>query len=383
MISPEAPYPLDGGGALRTASLLEYVGRRYQLDLIVFRHAGQEIRRYIPDGLCRNAATIELTQHSKSFPAKVARNMSRLFRRVPPLVDRFSGYDAALARATRGRKYSLAVLEHFWTCSYIPLVREMADKVVLDLHNVESAWHRSCADSAGFPQSTAHRLFAQAAETLEQQWLEEVDYVLTASDEDADRVRRPRVSPVVYPNALPWRDRPQVETDFAIAFSGNLEYEPNRTGIAFFLRDVWPVLRQRFPTLVFRIIGKNPGAIASLVKPSTNVEVTGPVEDVFPHVSRVKVCVAPLLAGSGTRLKIIEAWAAAVPVVSTPLGAEGLGAVDGRELLLASGAEGFAQKVANLLEEEELRQFVAKQGRELYERRFTWKKAWESINTIF
>ena len=92
-----------------------------------------------------------------------------------------------------------------------------------------------------------------------------------------------------------------------------------------------------------------------------------------------QVAIVPLRAGSGTRVKILEAWAASRPVVSTTLGAEGLQATDGEHLILADGPEEFAAAVTRLLESEELRKRLGRAGRRLYERDFNWEAAWSRL----
>jgi glycosyltransferase involved in cell wall biosynthesis len=104
------------------------------------------------------------------------------------------------------------------------------------------------------------------------------------------------------------------------------------------------------------------------------------VDDAIPHLAAAKVAVVPILSGSGTRLKIIEAWAAGTAVVSTRLGAEGLPALDGRNILLADGKENFSQAVSQLLEFPQERGRIGRAGREQYEREFTWNKAWRVLD---
>jgi glycosyltransferase involved in cell wall biosynthesis len=100
------------------------------------------------------------------------------------------------------------------------------------------------------------------------------------------------------------------------------------------------------------------------------------VEDARAELARSQVAVVPLLAGSGTRLKILEAWSAGTPVVSTSIGAEGLPVADGKHLLLANGAEAFIRAVSRLLACKELQESLASAGRLLLEKEFTWEKAW-------
>jgi len=385
MISPEAPYPLDGGGPLRTASLLHYLSQHYDLDLIAFRHPGQQVVEMLPAGLVRRAETVSLRPHANGLAARAARNGMRLIQLKPPLLDRFSGYHAEIETLLAGSYYDVAVLEHFWSASYLRLAKRYARRVVLNLHNVESAWHQSCAQAGGGARSLVHRCFRHAAARQEKRWFQHCDLALVASGEDEQRVHviAPGVTVCVYPNAIPWRAVVDCETEFSIAFSGNLEYEPNRTGVRYFLTQIWPILKTRFPALKFRIIGKNDYAIQDDVAGVKGVECTGAVEDTFEWLSKSKIAVVPLLSGSGTRLKIIEAWAAERAVVSTTIGAEGLGARSGESLIIADSSENFASGVANLLLDDKFRQGIATKGREQFELKFTWPVAWKALDSCF
>jgi glycosyltransferase involved in cell wall biosynthesis len=158
-----------------------------------------------------------------------------------------------------------------------------------------------------------------------------------------------------------------------------MEYHPNRSAVRFFRREVWPLLRERRPELVWRLVGKNPEAVRALTRGDSRIEITGEVEDAVRELAKSKVAVVPLLAGSGTRLKILEAWAAGTPVVSTTIGAEGLPVRDGQHLLLADGASQLAGAVERLLACSDLRERLAAAGRLLLEKEFTWEKAWRHL----
>ena len=103
------------------------------------------------------------------------------------------------------------------------------------------------------------------------------------------------------------------------------------------------------------------------------------IEDSLAELAAAKVAIVPLLSGSGTRLKILEAWAAETPVVSTPLGAEGLGGAGRLPVLLASDAALFTLAIECLLADEPVRRRLAFQGRLYWEQRFTWQAAWKAL----
>ena len=168
--------------------------------------------------------------------------------------------------------------------------------------------------------------------------------------------------------------------EHVIVFSGNLEYHPNTSAVRFFRQEVWPRLRNQWPDLIWRLVGRNPQAVRQWTQGDGRIQVTGPVDDAIAELGRAQVAVAPILAGSGTRLKILEAWGAGLPVVSTTLGAEGLPARDGQHLLLADGGEPFARAVTRLLQDAHLRHEMGCAGRALLENQFTWEKAWQHLD---
>jgi glycosyltransferase involved in cell wall biosynthesis len=352
-LSPEPPLLDAGGGGLRSASLLEYLRQKYAVDVVDFA----------------------LRRHSASAPARLWRNAWRLARNVPPLFDRYSGYEAQLEARLAGSRYALAVVEHFWCASYAPLLRAHAGRLVLDLHNVESELAATHARVVRWPVSWASARFARAYRRLEREWLSQFDAVLVASEQDRRRVVHPCVH--VYPNALPERAVPAHEEDGAcIVFSGNLEYHPNVEAVRWFRQRVWPRLRELCPDAEWLLVGRNPGAVERLVSGDARIRLTGPVEDAVAEIARARVCVVPLLSGSGTRFKILEAWTARRAVVSTSLGAEGLGALAGEHLLIADEPGAFAAAVARLWNDAALRRKIGDAGRALYLENFTWPAAW-------
>jgi len=380
MLSPEAPYPLNGGGAYRTASLLHYFARIAPVDLIFISNTGEPA--LIPKGLVRSQKVIALPWHRRDGLARYARNALRAARGVPPLIDRLSGLRPALQDAIAGKKYDVGLVEHFWSAPYVFQMFPVCSRTILNLHNVESVLHQRCAASGGPLVRAAHARFARASRALEQQLLPEFSLVLAASDEDAARVRgiAPQAATAVYPNALPWTDVPEVKLRNEIVFSGNFEYHPNIDGVAFLMREIWPAIRQARPDVRLRLVGRGDEHIRHLVRHDRSVEVTGRVEDALAEIAAAKVVIAPLRAGSGTRIKILEAWAAARPVVATPLAAEGLAAEHGRNCVIAENPAKFSTSVTNLLDCEEEMLRMGMRARRTFEHQYNWEVVWKKLD---
>jgi len=386
-LSPESPFPMIGGGALRSASVLQFLTERLgaEVHAIVFREQGSaDPALAMPRGRVAKLDVVTLPHHSKSRARRVVRNALRFARNRPPLIDRFSGFESQIAQAIVGRSYDVAILEHFWCAPYVRQIRPHARSVILDLHNIESAWHRSLAAHESWLHGIALRRFERAASELERLLLPQFDSILATSDADRARLEgiRPGLPVTVYPNALPPISAPPRAEQERIVFSGNLEYPPNIEAVRFFHRFVWPELRQR-PGLSWMILGKNPDPVKHIVAGDPRIEITGFVEDAIGSLATAQVAVVPLLSGSGTRIKILEAWAAGTPVVSTSLGAEGLSARHGEHLLLADDAAALVRAVAGLLDSPSERQRIGLAGRRLFWQCYTWPNVWQSLLPAF
>jgi glycosyltransferase involved in cell wall biosynthesis len=358
-LTPEEPRAGTGGGGLRSASLLEYLRSKYDVKVSSFT----------------------LPHHSKTYAARAWRNGWRFVRGVPPLIDRFAGCEAQLQPLLTGR-YRVAVIEHFWCAPYADVIRPHCDVLALDLHNIESELASTHAWAAGGVESIVLRRFADAYRKLEREWIPKFDVVLAASEEDRGRIEH-RENVVVYPNALPVIELPSVEEENCIVFSGNLEYHPNIEAVRWFASAIWPRVRERNTGLTWNLVGRNPEAIAKIVKSDPSIRVIGPVEDAVAAIAAARVVVVPLLSGSGTRFKILEAWAAGRAVVSTKIGAEGLGARDGEHLLTFDDAAGFADAVQRLLDDRGRARRLGDAGRGLYLDRYTWAVAWKGLEGLF
>jgi polysaccharide biosynthesis protein PslH len=374
--SPEPPFPVIGGGPSRSASVLYWLAQQFDVDVITFWDpAGQDPREAIPPGLVRRCCVIPLALHHRNAAARAWRNLSRAWRGVPSLVDRFAGFEDEVAEFLQGEQYQLAVVEHFWCAPYSPVLRPFCHQLVLDLHNIESVLAERSAKQLDF-RAPVHSVFAEAYRRLERQWLSEFDQILVPSSADASRIP----GSVVVPNTIPFVELPNPTKKNRIIFSGNLAYEPNRQAVHWFAREVWPNLAQSHSDLEWHLIGKNEWAVQSVVRNLPRVHSSGFVGDALTLIAEAKVAVVPIWAGSGTRIKILEAWAAGTPVVTTRIGAEGLPGVDREHWLESESGAEFLDRIDQVLQNESLADHLSLHGRQLYQNQFTWRSAWTSLD---
>jgi len=167
-----------------------------------------------------------------------------------------------------------------------------------------------------------------------------------------------------------------------IIFTGTMDYYPNIQGVLFFAQRCWPLIRAQVPTATWLIVGRNPPPEIARLAEQPGVTVTGTVPHVRPYLAASSVAIAPLQIGSGTRLKILEAFAMQRAIVSTSLGCEGLAVVAGKHLLVADQPEEFAKAVITLLLDAELRAAFGTAGRALVEAEYSWEECGGRLGRI-
>jgi polysaccharide biosynthesis protein PslH len=174
----------------------------------------------------------------------------------------------------------------------------------------------------------------------------------------------------------------------SLAFSGTMSYPPNEEAVLFFLKHIFPVIALKYPKIRFYVAGRNPSS-EIIALSSANVIVTGEVRDIAQYISKCSVFVVPLLNGGGMRFKILEAFALEKPVVSTPIGAQGIYYTDGEDILIASHPGSFAEKVCDLLGDPAKAQRQGERARRLVEKNYSlgvvldkWERLYEHLLTI-
>lgn len=156
----------------------------------------------------------------------------------------------------------------------------------------------------------------------------------------------------------------------ALLLIGDFSYEPNREGAVFFVTQAWPKIKLENPEAQLWLVGAHPDTKMQGWNDQQGISVTGKVDDVWPYLAQATVSIAPLFGGSGTRLKILEALGAGIPVVTTKLGAEGIEATDGVHLLIAETPEDFAEHCTRLLQNPDMRNQLIRSGKLLIEEKY-------------
>jgi glycosyltransferase involved in cell wall biosynthesis len=232
----------------------------------------------------------------------------------------------------------------------VPVARHVRARTsVLDLHNVESALVDSYARARRGLPALGFRAEAAALRRQERRTIGTFDHVVVVSEQERDRLTAEARSVLVCPNGREPSAVLPPAPDPTVAFVATLGWAPNVDAAVWLSREIWPLVTARVPAARLLLVGRDPAqAVRNLAGPS--VEITGTVPDVAPYLAQSRVVVAPLRAGGGTRLKIMEALDAGRPVVATTVGCEGMEDLVGRGVVVADTAAALADAIADLLE---------------------------------
>ncbi len=375
-LTSELPWPLDTGGHLRSYHLLRALARRFRVRLITAVLPGQEqaVAAVRDSGIDVRPATVG----PRFVWCEVVRALSASVRGEPYCLYRRhdrSAVRTVLRQELQRELPDVVYLDHL---DSLVFRNELAAlPFVMDLHNVYSTLvDRVALERRGVPRLYLRRE-AKLLQRMESLAAGSADALLTVSESDASHFANLGGRDVrVVPNAvdcaaydsLPTGRRPGPPI---LLYVGAMSWAPNVSAARYLASEVLPEIRHRFPETRLRIVGRDPTPEVEALRCLPGVEVTGTVRSMLPHLAEAHALVVPLEAGGGTRLKILEAFAAGLPVVSTPVGCEGLRVEHGEHLLI-SDREQFAESIFTMLADDQLGAGLAAKARVLVREHYDW-----------
>jgi len=360
-VCPWIPWPLTNGGKIRTFHLVREAARRAEVHLRLVREPDTDPDAV--DELSRICASVKLFDRTPpdAWMRWSRAKLERWFHSVP-LRDE-------LRRELARESFDVVHLDELLLARLVPADCRAA--VVQHHHKLDTVLYGAIGIGGRFDRAKLRRLEAYSARRFRHQ--------LLCSEDDAAILRRRYgelrfgVLPSGYdPSTFAPSDPPRPRDPARLLFLGSMDYGPNVDGIRWFAAKCWPEIRARRPDAHLEVVGGDPTPEVRALA-SAEIEVTGRVPAVRPHLERAGVFVVPLRIGGGTRLKIVEALSLATPTVSTTIGAEGLGLVDDEHLLLADDPASFAAAVIRLIEDREAATRLGETGRSFAAARYRWE----------
>jgi glycosyltransferase involved in cell wall biosynthesis len=390
IIASELPYPPTAGNRVRTLNLALRLARRHKITFVAHRHEeAEEAARFLAD---HGMATILVDRvlPLKSGPAFYARLLGNLASPLPYSVASHSSQ--ALRQAVR----SLATEQRIdlWQSEATALIDTLGDlngvaKVII-AHNVESLIWRRYSETERNPLKRWYiKQQWRKFERFERHAFEKAQRVVAVSAEDGRLIRDcfggRRVD--VVDNGID-RDyfeavRPDPDRN-VILFLGSLDWRPNRDAVGLLLDRIFPAVRAAEPSARLCLVGrKPPEALVGRVGESPGVELHADVPDVRPFLAKSGVMVVPLRIGGGSRLKILEAMAAGLPVISTRVGAEGLELVPGEHYLAAEEPEAMSEALVACLRDPRPARAMAGRSRPFVLERYDWDTLAQKLERVW
>jgi glycosyltransferase involved in cell wall biosynthesis len=299
---------------------------------------------------------------------------------------------AQVERVLHQRSFDAIQVEGVHLVAYAKRIRQLKPEVPLlcDWHNIESEIQQRYAETSDNPARRFYaRRTARLLRTSERELLRLADAHTVCSERERlvllERARDARIE--VIPNGVDTAfyagSAAGEEVRRNLVFVGSMDYHANIDAVLFFAKDIWPAVRNRRPNLRFIIVGSRPAAEVLDLGELEGITVTGTVDDVRPYYRSAIAVVVPLRVGSGTRLKVLEAMAASVPVVSTRLGAEGLAVTHGTDILLGDSPTEIADAVVSLNYGTALWFDLTANALRLVQQKYDWVAIGEKLSAIY
>ncbi|MEN6371580.1 MAG: glycosyltransferase family 4 protein [Armatimonadota bacterium] len=372
------PYPPICGGTIRSCNILRHLGEKHEVVLVSFvREDPTAEQMGVAASFCSEVHTVPIR---RSAAANMKFAAKSLFSRKPFIIarDQVVGMQHAIDGLLEPGGFDMVYVDHLQMAQYM----DRWDHIpwVLDEHNVEWKIIERMAQSERF---SGKGLYASIEWKKLKEWelsaCEKAGLVLTVTETDKAtllRECRDLGNVTCIPIGVDFDSFPKAGLSpnaRNILSIGTMSWPPNIDSILYFADEIYPEIKSRSDGVKLVIAGSKPaGSIRKLPSMDSSIEVTGFVQDLSALMSEAAVFIVPLRSGSGLRVKILNAMAMGLPVVSTSVGCEGIGAENGRHLLIADTPQAFADSVLRLLSDFELRKQLAEVGREFVLSNYGW-----------
>lgn len=377
-VTNKVPYPVKDGGAIACMNLARG-----------FSHLGHDVTILAMNTIKHNITFNEIPESIKelakfklvSVPARISpipALINLLFSNKPYNAVRFISrtFSTELQRVLLENDFDIIQLEGLYVCPYIPVIRANSKaKIVYRAHNIEhEIWSRTAVMAKGLEKRYLRNL-SKRIKSFEIAILNKYDLLVPITGRDGQilnnlgNLKPVHVSQTGIDSSLLIPNAKNLEhpTLFHI---GSLEWTPNQEGLIWFFENCWDLIREKYPDLKFYVAGRNAPAWFQKKLNLPNVVFEGEVADAYEFINSKSIMVVPLFSGSGMRIKIIEGMALGKPIVTTPVGTEGILTTTDVNIIITRGVAGFVDSISKLIEEQEYFENISKNAIEYINQNF-------------
>lgn len=385
MLTPYLPFPLMSGGQTRSYNLIKNLSKKHEITLFsLIKDEGE--RKYIPE-LSKYCEDVRVFNRPAK-PWTLSNILRTGFSTYPFLVVRnlAMSENRAIKEELQSRKYDLIHAETFYVMPHIPktsvpiLLVEQTIEYLVYKHYVEEQ-----APKLLRPLLTIDVMKLKYWETY---YWRQARKVVAMSDSDKEQMRilSPGLSIDIVPNGIDMEyfleKKRRLISPPRILYVGNFTWLQNIEAVELLVNKVWPSVKAEIPDIKLWIVGMHMTDYIKSLK-SDDIEVTEGMPDIRDAYIKSTVLVAPIKGPGGTRLKILEAMASALPVVTTSVGAEGLGVSDGNEALIDDNLDELVGSLVRVLKDPKLGAKLGGLGRNFVAKNYTWEVSAKKLDRIY
>lgn len=384
-LTKKFPYPAKDGESVAILAIAQgYCKENHSVDLLAMNTRKHNVKLSQLGGLenyYRQYWTVEVDTDVKAGEA-----FKNLFTRKSYNVERYdiNDFRNKLTDILQQNKYDIVHLETLYLTPYINTLRELTDaKLVLRSHNIEhEIWYNLASTESNLLRKSYYKLCYKRLKNYELSHLNQYDRILSITDADKYKYNSFNVVvPVDTARVGIDLSRYDVNNKYndsiEVGYIGSLDWRPNIEGLTWFFSDVWPLILEDHPTLVFHLAGRNASSdfIRNLPK---GVKYHGEVDSAISFISELDGVIVPLLSGSGVRIKILESMAMSKTVFSTDKGFEGISIIDQVNGIIFNNPVEMKSKFRDWMNNFEI-QTIGYQARELISYQFNITSIAQSI----
>lgn len=385
MITPYLPYPLLSGGQIRSYNLLKNLSKKHKITLFSFIRDDNE-RVHIKK-LTKYCQLVKVFKRRKAWDIKNI--ILAGFTPYPFLVSIYFSLTLrkAITEELNNGNYDLIHAETFYVMPNIPKTKT---PILLVEQTIEYLVYQNFVDNLKFlPIKPLLYFDVMKIRVWEKHYWRQATRLVAMSDEDKKIMGQavPNKNIDIVANGVDINlftktkiQRPKRPT---VLFVGNFKWLPNKDAAWFLTYKIWPKIKKKIPQSRLWIVGRNPTSKILSLSKQKDVLVDGGVDDIRDAFGQASVLLAPIRNGRGTKYKVLEAMASKLPVVSTPLGVDGIDVKDNDQVLIASQASDLAEKTIKILKDQQLGKKIAKSAFWLIKNKYNWQIIASSLDKVY
>lgn len=378
------PYPPHRGDKLKIYNLARQLSKKHNLYLLTFIQDKKDYK-YVHE-LEKYFKKVEVIY--LPFLRSAFNCMTGVFSSLPFQLNYFRSdkFEKLLNEFISDHDIDAIHTQHLRMSQYTSEIKNIP--TILDLPDAYSLyWKRRsklcCSSFQKKLEMLEHKKILEYERVIKK-----FDMTLVCSNEDKEILENDNDydSINILPNGIDTSTFKSERHDYSIndriIFTGNMDYFPNSDAVVYFSNEIFPEVLKKFPDVKFYIVGQKPPSKVLNLQ-SENIIVTGFVDSIADEYKSSSIAVSPVRVGAGTLNKVLEPMAMGLPVVSSPIGFEGIGAVHGEEILLATNKDEFVDSIVNLLSNQNYRQYIGENGKNLVTQKFSWEKVSDKLENYF